>query len=109
MKIHVWGCIGYNFRCLYISKSGERFNGDAFVTMLENIKFTELCWANHRLAMDNATIHTCLKTQLFFVENEIQLLELRPNSPNLNPIEHVWRGSAIGMSLRLFWPRSGVI
>jgi transposase len=40
---------------------------------------------------DNATIHTARVTKGWFEDNEIELLDWPPNSPDMNPIEHVWK------------------
>jgi transposase len=40
---------------------------------------------------DNAAIHTAHIVQDWFAENNIQTVEWLPYSPDLNPIENLWK------------------
>jgi len=52
----------------------------------------EVCFEPDRTFMqDNASIHTAKKIKNWFRDEGISLLNWPPYSPDMNPIEHVWK------------------
>jgi transposase len=47
---------------------------------------------DHRTVLmhDNASIHTANAVRRWLEENEIELIDWHANSPDLNPIKHLW-------------------
>lgn len=109
----IWGCmssagVGILFIC-----SG-RINSQTYITMLEQILeskiFEEKIWQMMRkysnmasmakifeekreqviFQQDNAPCHIARKNIAWFEQNRIKLLECPPQSPDLNPIVHLW-------------------
>lgn len=83
------------FGCLCIGgksvvKVGEKCKKEDFLEFLKELRKANL----HKIMiiiLDNAKIHKAKIVQEYCQENQIILVYLPPYSPNLNPIEFMWK------------------
>ena len=87
-RFHVFGCMLLNGKDVVLIS--DRARSDDFITLLRLIRrhnpFDTIV-----LIVDNASIHTSMKTLDAAAELDIKLVFLPPYSPDLNPIEFSWR------------------
>lgn len=89
-KLHVWGCIGWNYKHLvFLEKGGV--TAETYVhRCLESCK-RELQKQNVLLLHDNARPHVAQVTQAWLQNNGVNIVEeFPPRSPDLNVIEMLW-------------------
>lgn len=89
-KLHIWGCIGWNYKHLvFLEKGGV--TADTYVDQCLKSCKRELQKKDVLLLHDNARPHVAQSTQAWLKSNVINIVEeFPPRSPDLNVIELLW-------------------
>ena len=111
-SVMVWGCIAYNRKGPLIVIPQEKRTGDDYVDLiLEPVLhgfYTQLCEERSIMALmeDGAPTHRSTVAKRWREDHEILVFDHPAQSPDLNPIEHVWKHLKLQINKRKKLPQS---
>lgn len=88
-----WGTVMPN-GLVWLKEVGHRFNSQNYVQLLQ--EYAVLIWnlnlsPGYQIVQDNAPIHISKLVKEFMKEQQFKFMEYPPKSPDLNPMENIWK------------------
>ncbi len=105
-KVMVWRCVSHKGVGNLVFVDGKINSGKYINILANNLKdsASKMNLSSYIFQQDSAPCHKSKTTMDYFEAEEIALLDWAPQSPDLNPIEHVW--AYIKLKLRDFIPKN---
>ena len=111
-SLMVWGCIAYGRRGPLIRIPKDQKKGVDYINLILGGPlldfYMELSEERGQVAVmeDGAPVHRCKLARKFREDHQMQVFPHPAQSPDINPIEHVWKHLKVKINQRLVQPKN---